>query len=106
MSLKCQYEAFLTAPTISSLAGGASLYYVPTLTTIHEPTKIIRQLTSSDLRKRKEKTLNVVEGHGALMVEVETTLELVNDGGAFLPGLDDNFLTDRVVTLLVVRDGV
>ena len=106
MSLKSQYEAFLTAPTISSLAEGASLHYVPTLTTIHEPTKIIRQLTSSHLKKRDEKILGVIEGHGALVVEVETTLELVSDGGAFLPGLDDNFLADRVVTLLIVRDGL
>jgi hypothetical protein len=44
----------------------------------------------------------VVEGTNALAVEVHTTLELLSGGGSYLPGLDDNFLADRIVTFPIV----
>lgn len=47
--------------------------------------------------------MDTVEASNALMAEVETTLEFVNDGGAYLPGMDDNFLADRILTVLIVR---
>ena len=44
----------------------------------------------------------MVEGRHALSVDVETTLEFLNGGGAYLPGLDDNFVADRTVTFPMV----
>lgn len=102
MSLKHRYEAFLGAPTVSALADEASLHYVPTLTTVHDAPNIVKRLTALSLKRREEKILGAVESQQALVAEVETCIEFVSDGGAYLPGLDDNFLADRVVTLLVV----
>lgn len=47
--------------------------------------------------------LSTVEGESAICLDVETTLEFITGGGAYLPGLDDNFLSDRVVTFPMVR---
>lgn len=102
MSLLSKYKTFIETPEAPSLAEGAGLHYVPTLTSIHEGANIIKQLCSSQLKKKVQKTIDVVEGQHALVVEVETTIEFVSGGGAYLPGLDDNFLADRVVTFLVV----
>ncbi|KAI9882928.1 MAG: hypothetical protein M1823_005330 [Watsoniomyces obsoletus] len=103
MSLRTRYQAFLRHPTATSLAEGVSLHYIPTLTSIHDTQKVIAQLTSQSLKRREEKFIDVVEGNQALVVEVETTLEFVSGGGAYLPGLDDNFLADRTVTTLIVH---
>jgi hypothetical protein len=54
------------------------------------------------IKKKEEKILDAVEASNALVVEVETTMEFVTSGGAYLPGLDDNFLADRTVTLPIV----
>lgn len=46
--------------------------------------------------------LNCIESEDEICLDVETTLEFVTGGGAYLPGLDDNFLADRVVTFPIV----
>ena len=102
MSLKTNYEAFLGSPTVAALAENAALHYVPTLTTANDGNAVIRRLKTSNVKRREERVLNAIEAQSALVVEVETTLEFVHDGGAYLPGLDGNFLADRVVTVLVV----
>ena len=56
------------------------------------------------LKKTKEKVLNVIESSNGLSVDMETTIEFTNGGGAYLPGLDDNFVTDRTVTFPMVCD--
>ncbi|KAF1992087.1 hypothetical protein K402DRAFT_459275 [Aulographum hederae CBS 113979] len=105
MSLQKNYEQFLASPTTAALAEGSSIIYVPTLTTINEPTAILKHLAvqAKFLTKKSDKLLNAIESAAGLCLEVETTLEFVNGGGAYLPGLDDNFLADRIVTFPVVH---
>lgn len=104
MSLQSLYQTFLAAPTPAALADNASFHYIATLTTFHEPAAIVKHLSGQPqlLRRKLEKVLSTVESNDAICLEVETTLEFVVSGGAFLPGLDDNFLTGRVVTFPIV----
>lgn len=55
------------------------------------------------MKKKGDKTLSFVEAPGTIVLDVETTLEFVSGGGAYLPSLDDNFLADHVVTFPTVR---
>lgn len=105
MSLQKKYQSFLATPSAAALTSHASLNYITTLTTINDATAVAKHLMSqtSTLRKKEEKVLSVVEGDNAICLEVETTLEFLTGGGAYLPGLDDNFLADRVVTFPMVR---
>ena len=104
MALAAKYQQFLANPAKGQLADGASLDYIPTLTSICEPTVIIRHLAAQTklLEKKNETVHNIFETADSLCAEIETTLEFNAGGGAYLPGLDDNFLADRVVTFLVV----
>lgn len=104
MSLRKTYEAFLAAPSTGALAESASLHYIATLTSIRDPTAILRHLAAQEklLKKTRQIILDVVEGDGGLSVDVETTIEFSSGGGAFLPGLDDNFVADRTVTFPMV----
>lgn len=104
MALQAAYQQFLAAPKESALASNASLNYITTLTTLNSSAAIIKHLgiQSHDLKKKEEKLLDAVESANALAVEVHTTVEFVTGGGSYLPGLDDNFLADRVVTFPVV----
>lgn len=107
MALQAVFEAFLRNPTTAVLADDASISYIPTLTTINEPTAILRHLQaqSRQLKKNVEKTIDVVEGGDGLYIDTETALEFVTGGGAYLPGLDDNFLADKTATLPLVCPG-
>ncbi|KAL2066103.1 hypothetical protein VTL71DRAFT_2174 [Oculimacula yallundae] len=105
MALQAAYQQFLAAPKESALASNASLHYITTLVTLNGSAAIIKHLgaQSHDLKKKEEKLLDVVESADAIAVEVHTTVEFVNGGGSYLPGLDDNFLADRVVTFPVIH---
>ncbi len=104
MALQSKYEQFLAAPKAEALASNASIHYIPTLCTITEPAPILKHLSAQDqqLKKEEEKFVHVVGGDHKLCVETETTLEFLFGGGTYLPGMDDNFLTDRKVTLPIV----
>jgi hypothetical protein len=104
MSLQAAFKQFLAAPNTSLLSEDASLHYITTLVTQNGPAEIIKHLNSQShqLKKKEEKFLDVVEGEHALAVESETTIEFLTGGGAYLPGLDDNFLADRTVTFPIV----
>lgn len=104
MALQATYKQFLAAPNPSLLASNASLHYITTLVTVHGANDIVKHMTGQvhDLKKNEEKFLDVVEGSNSLAAEVHTTIEFVAGGGAYLPSLDDNFLTDRVVTFPIV----
>ena len=106
MALSSLYKSFLTAPNTNLLAKDASLNYVTTLTNVNESGAIIKHLEKQQkvVRKKSEKVINIIESPDALCLDVETTLEFVSGGGAYLPNLDDNFLADRVVTFPVVGD--
>ena len=104
MSLKTVYERFLASPNPLSLTESASINYIPTLKTFAQPASVIRHLedqNKNEVRKKAEKIIAAVEAHNALSLDVETTLEFISGGGAYLPGLE-NFVTDRIVTFPTV----
>lgn len=103
--LKSVYQSFLENPNASALNNHASLNYITTLTTIKTAAAIVQHLAAHHrvLTKKEEKILSCIEGSDALCLDVETTLEFITGGGAYLPGLDDNFLADRVVTFPMVK---
>lgn len=104
MTLQAVYKQFLAAPSSSALAQNASLHYITSTTSFHGPTDIIKHLNSQRnlVKKNKEDVITVVEGQDALAVQTGLTMEFLENGGAYLPGLDDQFLSDRVVDLAVV----
>jgi len=103
-SLKATYQSYLANPSASTLNENASLNYITTLTTINTATAIVKHNAAHQkvLRKKEYKILSCIEGGDALCLDIETTLEFVSGGGAYLPGLDDNFLADRIVTFPMV----
>lgn len=107
-SLKSIYQSFLTKPDGSAINNDASLNYITTLTTISSAAAIIKHHAAHQkvLTKKEEKVLSCIEGNDALCMDVETTLEFISGGGAYLPGLDDNFLADRVVTFPIVNQEI
>ena len=104
MTLSDTYQRFLDRPSQGALADKAALHYISTLTSINEATAIIKHLQVQEklLKKTKQQVVSVVEGRHALSLDVETTIEFLNGGGAYLPGLDDNFVADRTVTFPMV----
>jgi hypothetical protein len=104
MALQAAYQQFLAAPNSSALAANASLHYVTTTTSFYGPTDIIKHLKSlhNQVKKAKEDLLHVVEGRSAIAVEIDTCLEFLINGGVYLPGLDDNFVSGRAVYLAIV----
>lgn len=104
-SLKAIYQNYLATPSLAALSPDAtSLNYITTLTTINSAPSIIKHLSAHErvLKKKKETVLTAIESQDAICLDVETTLEFISGGGAYLPGLDDNFLVDRVVTFPMV----
>lgn len=104
MALQDIYKTFLAHPGSESLSDNASLHYITTLTTINSSAAIAKHNTAHQkvLKKKEEKILNCVEGADAVCLDVETTIEFLSGGGAYLPGLDDNFVADRTVIFPVV----
>jgi len=104
MTLRDTYSRFLATPSTGALADHATLHYVSTTTSITDATAIIKHLAVQEklLKKTKQKILDAIEGNHGLSVDVETTIEFSNGGGAYLPGLDDNFVADRTVTFAMV----
>src|ERR1700733_10688094 len=104
-NLAAKYKRFLTSPSSSLVADKATLHYVTTTSTFSGSTDIIKHInsTKSQLSKKKEEYITAVEGNGLLVVEMDTSIKLITGGGAYLPGLDDNFLSDRIVDLIIVR---
>lgn len=104
MTLCAKYKAFLASPSTAALADNASLHYITTLTTLNDAPAIVKHFTVQEklLKKKEQKILSVVEAADALSVDVETTIEFIHGGGAYLPGLDDNFVADRLVTFPMV----
>ncbi|KAK3394126.1 hypothetical protein B0H63DRAFT_37167 [Podospora didyma] len=105
MALQASYKRFLAAPNSSALAANASLHYITTTTSFAGATEIIKHLGSvrNQLKKNKEDVLFAIAGQNAVAVETETTLEFTAGGGPYLPGLDDNFVADRIVYLVITH---
>lgn len=108
MSLSARYQAFLARPSSDALVDNATLHYITTLTSISTAPAIVKHFTVQEklLKKTGDKVLNAIESSNALSLEVETTIQFLNGGGAYLPGLDDNFIADRTVTFPMVSDCV
>ncbi len=104
-SLRAVYESYLANPKASAFAPDGSLNYITTLTTLHKAEVIAKHLTAHQkiLKKKHENVLHAIESENALCLEVDTTIEFLTGGGMYLPGLDDNFLADQLVTFPVVR---
>jgi hypothetical protein len=100
-----QYTDFLRSPTTSLLASDASLVYITTTTEIKEPAAIIKHIQSQQklLEKKEEKILNTIAGQDGLCLETETVLQFKQGGGAFLPGMDENLLDEKIVTMPVMH---
>lgn len=98
------YKKFLASPSSSLLDEKASLHYVTTTTSIYGATEIIKHLNTlqKQVKVKKQEFLNLVDGQTVIAAEVDTALEFQTSGGAYLPGLDDNFLSDRVAYLSIV----
>ena len=106
MSLLASYQQFLASPNSANLSADANLYYVTTCTIIKSSTEIIKHIGSTRklVKKNKETVLSSVENTaaGGLALEIGTAIEFLTGGGPYLPGLDDNFLADRKVSLSIV----
>lgn len=108
MTLSARYQAFLASPSTAALADNASLHYITTLTSIQDAPAIVKHLSVQEklLKKKEQKVLSAIENSkGELCADLEITIEFVAGGGAYLPGLDDNFVADRTVTLPMVCCG-
>jgi len=105
MGLQAVYERFLASPNPLNLAESATYQYVTTLTSFKQQGPIIKHLEVQQkdvVKKKAEKVISAVEGLTSVAFIVETTLEFISSGGAYLPGLD-SFIIDRIATLPVVR---
>lgn len=104
-TLRAVYQSYLANPDASAFASDGSLNYITTLTTLHKTDVIAKHLAAQQksLKKKHENVLHAIESDDALCLEVETTLEFLSGGGMYLPGIDDNFLADQLVTFPVVR---
>ncbi|KAF2836265.1 hypothetical protein M501DRAFT_264237 [Patellaria atrata CBS 101060] len=105
MTLSEVYLRFLGNPTADALSDKATLSYLTTLTTINDPTAIIKHFGAQTklLNRKGDRVLNTIEAQNALCLETETTLEFINGGGAYLPGLDDNFLADKTAVFPITH---
>ncbi|KAK5742526.1 hypothetical protein LTR17_003329 [Elasticomyces elasticus] len=100
-----QYTTFLNNPTAALLADDASLVYVTTTTEIRDRDSILKHIAAQEKQasKKSEKVLNVVASHDGACFETEITLQFKAGGGAYLPGLDDNLLDEKVVNFPLVH---
>lgn len=99
------YTAFLQSPSTAALASDASINYINTTTTINEPTGILKHLAAQQkqVEKKQEKVISTVEGPNSLCLETQTTLKFNTGGGAYLPGIDENLLDEKEVTIPLIH---
>lgn len=107
MSLQNQYQRFLASPSSnrSFIHDNASFHYITSGVSINSADAIVKnlQVEGREINKHVEKVISSVATADSLALEVETQFEFVASGGSFLPGLDDNFITDHTVTFPLVR---
>ncbi|RAL09805.1 uncharacterized protein BO97DRAFT_395395 [Aspergillus homomorphus CBS 101889] len=105
MSLKDVYKRFLTNPKSVPLATDASLIYIPTTTKVDGDAAIVSHFSKQQriVKTKSENILDAIESSNSLCLDIETTLEFMSGGGAYLPQLDDNFLADHVAVFPTVH---
>ncbi|KAJ5936637.1 hypothetical protein N7466_003087 [Penicillium verhagenii] len=96
-----EYRKFLANPRSAKVAANLTLIYVPSTTRFDGSDAVLTHLTKQTaiVKKNAENIINAIEASDSLVLDVETTLEFLEGGGAYLPSLSDNFLADRVVTI-------
>ncbi|KAJ6015340.1 hypothetical protein N7540_009931 [Penicillium herquei] len=96
-----EYRKFLVNPKSAKVAANVSLFYVASTTKFQGSDSVITHLSrqSGIVKKKSEQIINAIESSDSLVLDIETTLEFLEGGGAYLPSFDDNFLADRVVTI-------
>ncbi|KAL1305737.1 hypothetical protein AAFC00_007320 [Neodothiora populina] len=99
------YTSFLSSPSAAALAPDATLHYITTTVSIHEPAAIMKHIQAQEklVKKKSETILSTIVSNSAIVVETATVYEFVRGGGALLPSMDDNFLVDSVVTIPMVH---
>ncbi|KAK2589540.1 hypothetical protein QQS21_012783 [Conoideocrella luteorostrata] len=99
------YKQFLASPTSSLLSKDASLNYVTTTKSIKGSDEIIKHLSNlqRQIKIKKQEFSDLVEGQSRIFVEIDTTLEFQSSGGPYLPGVDDNLVTDCEVELSIIH---
>ncbi|KAL8768706.1 MAG: hypothetical protein Q9209_005124 [Squamulea sp. 1 TL-2023] len=104
-TLKSVYQSYLANPNASAFAPAGALNYVTTLTTLNKTDVIAKHLAAHQkiLKKKHENILHTIESDDSLCLEIDTTVEFITGGGMYLPGLDDNFLADQLVTFPVIH---
>lgn len=102
---KTQYNKFLANPRDATLAENVSLLYVTSTTKVEGKDAVVSHATRQSVlvKKKSEQIISAIESSHALVLDIETTLEFVEGGGAYLPSFDDSFLVDRTVTLPLVN---
>ncbi|KAL3478993.1 hypothetical protein BJX99DRAFT_94733 [Aspergillus californicus] len=104
MYLRDVYQRFLADPRSAPLASNVSLVYITSTTELNGKEAVIRQLTQQHVvQTRSQTVIDAVEGAHSLSLDVETTLQFISGGGAYLPNLDETFLFDRVVTFPTIH---
>lgn len=103
--LKDSYQKFRANPRNAPLASNVSLIYVPSTTRIDGAEAVATHVSrqSAAVKKKSENIISAIESSDSLCLDIETTLEFLEGGGAYLPSFDDNFLADRVVTIPMVK---
>ncbi|KAL2834728.1 hypothetical protein BJY01DRAFT_224111 [Aspergillus pseudoustus] len=108
MSLKDVYQRFLSEPRSAPLAPDVSLIYITSTTEFNGADAVLKHLTKQQhiIKTNSQNVIDAVQGSNALSLDVETSVQFVTGGGAYLPNLDETFLLDRVAkfpTIHIVR---
>ncbi|KAL2818136.1 hypothetical protein BJX63DRAFT_419398 [Aspergillus granulosus] len=108
MSLKDVYQRFLSDPRSAPLAPDVSLIYITSTTEFNGAEAVLKHLTKQQhiIKTNSQTIIDVVQGSNALSLDVDTSVQFVTGGGAYLPNLDETFLLDRVAkfpTIHIVR---
>ncbi|KAL2862040.1 hypothetical protein BJX68DRAFT_15878 [Aspergillus pseudodeflectus] len=108
MSLKDVYQRFLSDPRSAPLAPDVSLIYITSTTEFNGAEAVLKHLTKQQhiIKTNSQTVIDAVQGSNALSLDIETALQFVSGGGAYLPNLDETFLLDRVAkfpTIHIVR---
>jgi hypothetical protein len=100
-----EYRKFLADPKSANVAANISLIYVTSTTKFEGSDSVLTHLSrqSSIVKKKTEDIINAIESSDSLVLDIETTLEFLENGGAYLPSLSEDYLADRVVTIPTVN---
>ncbi|KAK7206865.1 hypothetical protein BZA70DRAFT_275231 [Myxozyma melibiosi] len=98
------YQRFLSSPQASYLAPDAKLTYVTSCRTFNGPDAIVSHLLqASRQHKRAEEIMSAHAAADSIVLETVTTIEFVNGTGAYVQGLDKNFVVDNTVVVPIIH---